>query len=132
MQSSTPFDWGRVVIPLRWAARIVAVAYGGFLGVVALAFMIGEGSPTTLSSNFLPIVLYGILGVGLVIAVFWKGIGEVVGGLAAVAAVAAIVLLQGVGAMLFHLPFVLTGLAFIVCGWYTLAHQHPRVTHASA
>ncbi len=138
MQPSMPFDWGRVITPLRWAARIVAVGYGEFWAAVMLVVLVGEGSGPTSFPAWVPFMLYGILSVGLVIAIFWTGIGEVVGGLTAVAAAAAVaamaasVLTQGAGAILFHLPFVLTGLAFIACGWYTLEHQHPHTTPRAA
>ncbi len=128
MQPSKPVGWGRVVTPLRWIARLGAgipyVLWAGF----SLSYNSGGGLDVQ------QWVILGILAVGLVLAVFWKGIGEIAGGL--------LLLGGGIGQGFLYLPpqlgamaagavFAVPGILFIAAGWYTLMHQRPH-THAPA
>ncbi|HEU5441523.1 MAG TPA: hypothetical protein VFU88_19725 [Ktedonobacterales bacterium] len=135
MQATTSsFNWGRVVMILRWVARVVgAVAALGLLLMVGIATGGGGGvsPPGTEPAMW---ALWTIEGAGLLLAIggsiHWKfispGIGEVVGGLLLVAG--------GVWQSLLFLPpqtgqiaggalFYGTGVLFIICGWYALAHR---------
>ncbi len=138
MQPSTSFDWGRVVTPLRWVAGIIAGgAFVIWVGFVILSNLGGESSQA-IPVNTVQVVVWGLYGIGLVAAVFWKGIGEIVGGLllfgGAVVFIVAGVLEFGLqlGALTAVAPFAAPGLLFIVCGWYTLAKARHHAPHAIA
>lgn len=126
MQSST---WGRVVTVLRWIARIFAVVAGGLLGLFALSGAMNYGI-----ADWRPWVVYGVLALGLLALVFWKGIGEVISGLALVG-VAIWSFIAGrfdLGGLPFFGSLALLGLLLIACGWYALAQRGHHATHVTA
>lgn len=119
MQPSRGLDWGRVVTPLRWFVRIFA----GGAYILWLAASAGHAFGAIPDSW--QWVTLGVLGAGLILAIFWTGIGEIIGGLALLGA--------GIGMGFRYLPpqtgelaagaiFAVPGVLFIVCGWYMLAH----------
>lgn len=126
MQRSPRFDWGRVVTPLRWIVRILGV-------VVAVgAYQLVSSTLTTgPSPNALVYMLEGVIGAGLLLAIFLVGIGEVIGGLAIVGA-AAVFIAYYPWMLLIAAPIALIGLLFIACGWYTLAGTRHHAPHATA
>ena len=130
MQPTTSFDWGRQVTPARWIARALGIVQTVIMGLltVGLVFFFGPSS-----SIFFLLVSLGVIAIGLVAAFVWKGIGEIVGGLLLLGYPIWFVLQSGygiepisIGAVVGAGPFVLSGLLFIACGWYTLAHSHPH------
>ncbi len=130
MQPPTSYDWSRALTPARWFASIVA---GGAF-VVWVGFMIlwnlGGGSESIAITDT-QFVIWGLLGVGLVVAIAWKGIGEVVGGLAIIGGAVGMVFDAnwGIVPLVASVAFAAPGLLFIACGWYTLAkarHHAPR------
>jgi hypothetical protein len=129
MQPSTTFDWGRVVTPARWIARILS----GVPFVVWASLSLGHafGSYPDLGQW----VIIGAIGVGVLLASFWQGIGEVVGGLILVSAGIGHVFLYlppGLGALAVASPFLIAGLLFIACGWYVLTQARHPAPHATA
>ncbi len=130
MQPSRSLDMGRIVNALRWTARVigvVVVAFGGYwivLGTSAFGFTADPAA----------YVLDALIAIGLVVALFWKGIGEVAGGLALVIGAVWIIIMGGLqlGAFTAAAPFALVGALFIACGWYTIAHHQPRTRHVTA
>jgi hypothetical protein len=121
MRPSRGFDWGRVVTPLRWFARIFA----GGAYILWLAASVGHafgGIPDAWQWMTL-----GILGAGLVLAIFWTGTGEIIGGLALLGAMIGMsfrYLPLQAGSLTAGAVFAVPGVLFIVCGWYTLVHPH--------
>lgn len=130
MQPSTKFDWGRVVTPLRWIARVVGVLWAAFLGALLLLFLV-RGAELNVGVQW---VAAGVAIVGLVAAIVWMGVGEIVGGLALIGAGLWFAANGGFefGAFTFAAPILLPGLLFIACGWYTLAHGRHRTPAAMA
>jgi hypothetical protein len=129
MQPSVGFDWGRVVTPFRWFARIV----GGGAYVLWLAASLGHAFGSSLDT--VGWLIMGVLGAGLALAVPWKGIGEVVGGLLLVGGglwVGFKYLPPQTGELAAGAFFFIPGLLFILCGWYALAQRQPRASHATA
>ncbi|HEX5157872.1 MAG TPA: hypothetical protein VFW17_11715 [Ktedonobacterales bacterium] len=129
MKSSNSSSWEHVVTVVRWFARILAIVAGVSFAALAFSGAINYGV-----ANWLPWVLYGLLGVGLLVLIFWKGIGEVVGGLVLVG-IAAWLFVAGRfdlnGLVLFG-PLALGGVLFIACGWYALAQRSRRATQVMA
>lgn len=130
MQPSTAFNWRRVVATARWVAGIV----GGGAWFVWVGASFGHAFGA--SPDLMDYVIFGVLGVGLLFAILWKGAGEVIGGLALIAGGA----LQGfrylppqTGELAAGAIFAVPGLLFIACGWYMLAQRrhhaalHPTV-----
>ena len=133
MQSATLSGWERALKPVRWVASIVGGgAYIIWVGFV-ITYNLGGGSES-LTVDALQYVIWGLLGVGLVLAILWKGIGEVVGGLALVAGAVGMAFNGGGGIMALEAAalFALPGLLFIACGWYTLAQGWPHTAHTTA
>ena len=112
---------------LRWFARALGIAwivlYGGFeLSMVS-------GNITALDAR--QYLILGLIGVGVLVAIFWPGIGEVIGGLACVGSATAVIAIYPWLGLLAAAPFALVGLLFIICGWYALARER-RVAHTTA
>lgn len=133
MQPSTPFEWGRVVTPLRWVTRILSVV--PYVAVVGFTIVVVAGGP---GSSMYPTVgwwaLLGIMGVALAVAIFWTGIGELIGGVILAGVGVYVVVNSGFqlgGFAAAALPM-LAGLLFIVCGWYTVAQRSRRATLTNA
>lgn len=129
MQPSKTFDWGHMVTPLRWIARIVA----GGAYIIWLAASLGHAFGAI--PDFWQWVTLSVLGVGLVLAIPWKGIGEIIGGLLLVGAgtgMGFLYLPPQMGELMAGAVFAVPGLLFIACGWYTLAHHQPHATHRMA
>lgn len=128
MQPSTSFDMGRVVTSLRWTARVIGVAVVAFLGYWIIGGTVAFGFTAGVASY----VLDALIAIGLVVALFWTGIGEVVGGLALISGAIWIFIGGGLqlGALTAAAPFALVGALFIACGWYTLTRHQPRIAHA--
>ncbi len=133
MQSSQSFDWPRVVTVLRWIARVLGVVAAAILVLVALLNVASLGG-----GAFDPItgyVTWGLMAVGLLVAAFWVGIGEVAGGLTTVVGAVltfTFVSTPNLGSLVLLLPFALIGVLFIACGWYTLAHRQLHAPPATA
>ncbi len=129
MQPATSFDWGRAVTPTRWTATVLGVAAVAWNAIVVI------GSAPAYSTPIDPLwyVRLGLVIVGVAVAVFLKGIGEVVGGLALVGVGVWTAISSGTGPrpIISAIVYALAGLLFIACGWYTLAHQHPQA-HVTA
>lgn len=140
MQTSTSFKESRGVRVLRWVARglAVVVAMGMFLW---MSISIGPEAPGVPPAVIEPAMWarWGVLGAGLALALlgsfFWKGIGEVVGGL--------LLVVGGVWQGFTYVPlqtgvlaggavFVVPGVLFIICGWYTLAQRSHHGTPLAA
>lgn len=130
MRPTPSFNWGRAVAPARWTARVFGVVYA------LLFLMVNSGFGNTATQNVGWDVTYGVIAVGILVAAFWLGVGEVIGGLAGVVgAVAWYVLFgttRGLGALAAAVPFLLVGLLFLVCGWYTLAEARHHAPGATA
>ncbi|HEU5440343.1 MAG TPA: hypothetical protein VFU88_13715 [Ktedonobacterales bacterium] len=128
--TSRSFDWSRVVEGARLVARLLGIIVGGFLGFWALSSAInGTISGGAEWTGWLSAVLYSLPLVIVVAAIFWKGIGEVVGGLALVAIAVWMFVPAG---PIFSGAVALAGLLLVACGWYTLVQQRHHVTHATA
>ncbi len=138
MQPTTSFDWGRVVAPARWVAKVVSaviIAFGGFM----LTWYIGSQN-TALTSLPQQVVLNAALGVllaaGLLLAVLWQGMGEVIGGLLVIGVDVGFLVgppLYGeLPPLVAIIPSAIVSLVFVACGWYTLAHRHPSAAHTTA
>ncbi len=120
-------------MPARWAARVVSgvfIIFGGFM----LLFYVGSQQP---GRNPLPpdVVLNAVLSIplaaGLLLAIFWKGMGEVIGGLVIIGADVGLLValaMYGTGPVVVLILSAIVSLVFIACGWYTLAHRHPHAT----
>lgn len=123
MRQATSFDWGRVVTPLRWVARVVAGLWAVFLGALLTLFLV-RGADLNIGVAW---IAAGAALVGLVVAIVWIGSGEIVGGLALIGAGLWFAFNGGFefGAFTFAAPILLPGLLFIACGWYALTHQRP-------
>lgn len=133
MQPSTPFDWGRVMTPLRWLTRILGVV--PYVALVWFTIAAAVGGP---GSSIYPTVgwwvFLGIMGVALAVAIFWTGIGELIGGVILAGAGVYLVVNSGFqfgGFVAAALPL-LAGLLFIVCGWYTVTQRSRRATLTNA
>ncbi len=126
MRPSTTHTAGLALTLLRWFARALGIAwivlYGGF------EFSMVSGNITALDTG--KYVSLGLIGVGVIVAIFWTGIGEVIGGLACMGGTAVLVAIYPWLGLL-AAPFALVGVLFIVCGWYALARDR-RVAHTSA
>lgn len=109
--------------PLRWVTRTLGVIVFAIYAFLVLTF--GQGRLEVGGW-----VLAGAIIVGLLLAIFWTGIGEVVGGLALVGGAVAIAFQGGLetGALTAGAPFALVGVLFIACGWYTQAQRSRRAT----
>ncbi len=125
MEPSTSFNWERMVTPARWIATVLAAAAVVWDAIVVI------GSASAYSSPIDPLwyVRLGLVIVGVAVAVFLKGIGEVVGGLALIGVGVWTAVSSGTGLrpIISIIVYALAGLLFIACGWYTLAHRHPQV-----
>lgn len=126
MRPPTTHSAGPALTVLRWFARALGIAwivlYGGF------EFSMVSGNITALDAG--KYVILGLIGVGVLVAIFWTGIGEVIGGLACVGgAVVFVAIYPWLG--LLAAPFALVGLLFIVCGGYSLARER-HVAHTTA
>lgn len=137
MQQSTTFDWGRVVTPLRWIAQVLGVGAALLFGLLLFSVWF-SGEVTWDASQFMLAGIAGVTGVGLLVAIFWKGIGELIGGLVILGAGVVFVVngalnvgLQ-LGALTAIAPFALVGALFVACGWYTLAQRSHHAPHAMA
>lgn len=121
MRPTTLFDWERVAPPLRWMARALALAMAILLGYFVIGYALG-GYLTLDASQY---VTYSLIGVGVLLAFFWIGIGEVAGGLALICGAAGLALLGrlGLAALIVAAPFALSGLLFIACGWSALRRR---------
>ncbi len=123
MQTSTTFNWGRVVTPLRWVARVLGIVLAGILAVIVL-LSVAAGD-----FSFDPIfgyVTWGLMFVGILIAAFWEALGEAIGGSVTVTGAIltfAFVSVSNWGSLAVLAPFIIVGLMFIACGWYTLAQR---------
>lgn len=122
MQPTASFDWGRAVTPARWVARVVGILWAVFLGALLLLFLV-RGADLNVGVSWIAAV---VAIVGLVTAIVWLGVGEVVGGLLLIGSGLWFASNGGFefGAFAFAGPILLPGLLFIASGWYTLAHQH--------
>lgn len=135
MRPSPSFDWERALTPARWVAGIVG---GGALVIWAgtsILYVLGAfGAMTAAAPSAMQYLLWGVLGVGLILALFWKGIGEAIGGLALIGGAVWVAANGGFefGAITAATPFALAGALFIACGWYRLAQRNRRATHAMA
>lgn len=94
--------------------------------------------PTSMRQGLGAVKGAGAAGVGLLVAIYWKGIGELIGGLVVLGAVAVFVVngalnvgLQ-LGALTAIAPFALVGSLFVACGWYALAQRLHHAPHAMA
>lgn len=133
MQPSTSFDWGRVVRALRWTARTLAILIGAIFAIWAIVSALTYGV-----SSWLPYVLYGLPAIGLLVVIFWTGIGEIVGGLALVG-IAIWMFVAGrfdLGGLWAFGSLALAGIVLIGCGWYALVHResshHTPAAHTTA
>lgn len=130
MQPSRSLDMRRAVKPLRWTARVIGVAVVAFLGYWVIGGTIAFG----FTAGAAAYALDALIAIGLVVALFWTGIGEVAGGLALVSG--AIWILVGgefqLGAFTAAVPFALVGALFVTCGWYTLSQHQPQMRHTTA
>lgn len=126
MQSFTTFDWGRVAAPLRWVARALGIVSAGVLAFVVL-LRVAAGYFSL--DPIIGYVTWGVVFVGILVAAFWKGIGEVVGGLVTVVgAVLTFAFVPNLGSLAVLAPFIIVGLVFIACSWYTQAQRSRRTT----
>lgn len=125
MQPTRSFDWRLVIEGARLVARILGITIGGFLGFWALSSAFNGGADWT---GWLSAVLYSLPLIIVVAAIFWKGIGEVVGGLALVGIAVWMFVPAG---PIFSGAVALAGLLLVACGWYTLVQQRHQVTHAT-
>jgi hypothetical protein len=126
MQESTPSDWEREVTPVRWAARLLSIG-----AVVFEGYWVASTVRTGFSLEVVLAVVLSLLGVGLLIAVVWIGIGEVLGGIALVFGSVGLAFLDTIGCGIFSVGVAIAvgGALFIVSGWYTLVHRpHPTPT----
>lgn len=125
MQPSTSSGWERMVTPARWIATALGVAAVAWNAVVVI------GGAAAYSTHIDPMyyVTLGAIIVGVAVAVFLKGTGEVVGGLALVGVGVWAAISSGTGPrpIISAVAYALAGLLFIACGWYTLAHRRPQV-----
>lgn len=114
-----------MVTPARWIATALGVAAVVWNAVV----VIGSASAYSTPIDPLFYVRLGVVIVGVAVAVFLRGIGEVVGGLAFVGVGVWTAISGGTGPlpMVSAVVYALAGLLFIACGWYTLAHRHLQV-----
>ena len=121
---------------LRWITRVAGVVYAA-IGAFAMIMVI-SGQARGPEPNISVWLYVGeiVILVGLVVAIFWKGIGEVAGGLAMI--VGAVIGAFGMPPFLWIvtavgvLGWTLIGLAFIVCGWHMLAYEHHGPAHPTA
>ncbi len=128
MQPTPSFGWGRAVAPARWFAKVFGVLYA------LLFLMVNSGFGNTATRDVGWDVTYGVIAAGILLATFWIGIGEVVGGLVVVGGAAVWFVLYGTGqwgGLAAAAPFLLDGGLFIACGWYALAHRRLH-THTLA
>ena len=128
MRSIKRFDSQPAITALRWIARVTAVAYTILLWIITRGF----GGATPAHSAWSSAC--SLLVAGFLAALFWTGLGELLGG---------IVLLPGPiwvapasgglawSALMVGAPFTLAGLLFIACGVYTLTRRG-RPTRAPA
>ncbi len=114
-----------MVTPARWIATALGLAAAAWSAVV----VIGSASAYNTPIDPMYYVSLGVIVVGVAVAVFWKGLGEVVGGLALVGVGIWAAISSGTGPrpIISAVVYALAGLLFIACGWYTLAHRSPQV-----
>jgi hypothetical protein len=125
MRPSVSFDWARVITPLRWAARVIGAAYA----VLFLTVSSGFGNPVTRQTTWQ--ALFGVIVVGLLLAISLKGIGEIAGGVTLIGGAVGLMLTYGGpewGALAGVAPFILAGLLFIACGWHKIARETPSLS----
>jgi hypothetical protein len=129
MQPSTTFGWGRVVTPARWIATILGIAAIAWTAIVVIG-----GAVAYTSVDPLLYVSLGLIVVGVAVAFFWRGIGEVVGGLALVGSGIWSVFSGGAGPrpMVTGVIYALAGVLFVACGWYSLAQRRHHAPPATA
>jgi hypothetical protein len=123
MRSST-FDWGRVIQPLRWTARALGFIYA------ILFLVVSSGFGNTATQDVIWVALFGAIVIGLLIATFRPGVGELAGGLLIIGgALWLIAVYSGLqwGALAAIAPFLITGALFLVCGWYKMARENPSL-----
>ncbi len=138
MQPTTSFDWGRVVAPARWVAKVVSgviIAFGGFVLILAIGMQ--NTALTSLPQEMVfTVALSVLLFVGLLLAIFRQGMGEVIGGLLVIGADVGFLVgspLYGVlPPLVLIIPSAIVSLVFIACGWYTLAHRHQSAAPTTA
>ncbi len=123
MQTSKSFDWGHIVPPLRLTIRVLSVLWAVVLGYLQVRatmahWQITGSPPEVLSSVFNALAFAGIL-----LAVFWKEIGEIIGGLVTIGAVVVLTIVYGPSTLLPLGPFIVFSVLFIACGWYTRTQQ---------
>ena len=135
MQPSPSFDWGRVVTPTRWVARVIGAILIGILGFLVLLLLTKSMGGGISLDSITGYITWGLMFAGILIAVFWKGIGELAGGLATIVGAAltfAFVSIPNWGSLAVLSPFLIAGLLFIACGWYTLAQRSRHATPTTA
>lgn len=129
MQPSTTTTWERLVTPARWIAAalgVIAVAWNAYM-------VIGSASAYTNIDPLLYVQLALVI-VGTAVAIFWKGFGEVIGGLALVALGIWSAISSGTGPrpIVSAVVYALAGVLFIACGWYALTRQRSGAAHTMA
>lgn len=99
---------------LRLAVRLLGLVVTALFGYAIAQGFFFVGATTPIQQS----VLYGLVGVSVLLAVFWKGMGELAGGLALVIAALWALSLTGYasGALTGVEPFALVGVVFFVCG----------------
>ncbi len=129
MKPSTTYDWGRLLMPTRWIARIIAFVAAVSFGSIVTSFALAGGN------NWLLLALGGLLAVGILALTFWMGSGELVAGLALVGIAVWLAALSswtwGTGIWI-SLAVGIAGVLMIACGWYTLAHPRLHATRTAA
>ncbi len=130
MKPSPTFEWERLVAPARWVAGVLGIGWVAVVGFLAIGFTSASGA---WFADVWQTVMWGLIIVGLIAALFWRRIGEIIGGLALIggwiwfAANGQF----GWGAFLIAAPLALAGLLFLASGWYTLAQRRYRTPQAT-
>ncbi len=130
MQSSAPFDWGRWVTPARWAAAVLGIGWVAIVESLAIAASVAHGAAWF--SDVWQTVMWGVIIVGLLVALFWRRIGEIIGGLALIGGWIWFAAYGGWGALVIAAPLASAGVLFIACGWYTLTQRRHPTLQATA
>lgn len=115
---------------LRWATNVISLIMIGLFGYAIVHDSFVIGATTGVGQR----VFYGLIGVGVLLAVFWKGMGELVGAMALLGGALWLLSLTGYspGALTGIAPFALVGALFFVCGLSELFREPQPARHAIA